>query len=135
MSIRWTHRAPDGTVSVTDDRTLADAQGEAAARLRAAYDAEIARGMPWGGRTLQVDEASIQRITAVAAATGNNVPLPVAFAWRMADNTALPLDRAAFLAMSTAAFNHVNALRQRLWAALDKARAAADRDAADKVGF
>jgi hypothetical protein len=135
MSTRWTHTELDGTVVVIDDRSLADAQTEAVERLRAAYDRELARGMPWGGKVLQVDEASIGRITATAAAVANNVPLPAGFAWRMLDNSGLTMDRAGFLAMATAAFAHVNTLRARMWAAIERARAAATREDADKVAF
>lgn len=133
MGDRIILHADDGTPTIIDTRSLAEARAWAVERLRAAYEAALAQGMAWRGGRLQVDEASIARITAVAAAVSNGVGLPGGFAWRMEDNSALPLDRAAFLAMATAAFEHVHALRARLWAAVDQARAAPDRDAADRV--
>jgi hypothetical protein len=135
MGDRIILHAADGTPTIVDTRTVSEAQAEAVDRIRAAYERELARGMPWAGKTLQIDDASINRLTAVAAAAANGVGLPPGFAWRMADNSALPLTQPAFVSMASAAFAHVNALRQRLWAAVDTARAAPTREDADKVAF
>lgn len=90
------------------------------ARLKAEYDAAIAAGMPWAGHTLQIDDASQARLTAMVAMAQHG--LPEGFAWRMADNAMVPLDAEGLLAMALAAGAHVYRLRADMWAALDQVR-------------
>jgi Domain of unknown function (DUF4376) len=99
---------------------------------KAVAQAELIRridaGMPWGGRVLQIDEASQQRITSVAltAAMG---PLPDPFAWRMADNSSLPMGGADVVAMARSAMSYVAALRSHYWVLVDAVEAAPDAGA------
>lgn len=89
----------------------------------------IAAGMPWEGHPLQIDEASTTRITSAAVAADLGA-LPPGFAWRMADNTSLPMDEAGMIEMATAAFNYIFALRARYWAIVDAATDASEADLA-----
>lgn len=131
-------RYDNGTLTVRDitQAALEAAVGAAdplfGARVRlkraagATLLAKQAAGMPWtGGATLQIDDASLNRIT--AASTGAQAgALPAGFAWRMADNSALPLDAAGMIALGTAALDYVYALRAQYWALVDAATNAAD---------
>lgn len=85
-------------------------KGQAAQGLMA----RIAAGMPWAGKTLQIDDASQVRLTAMdSAAKGGS--LPPGFFWVMADNSKLPLDAAGMTNMAVAAMNYVFALRAHYW--------------------
>lgn len=123
----------DGSITVEDTRSLADARAEAVERAKRAYEAKIAEGMTWQGKSLQIDETAVARITAVMLQVVAQVPLPPGFAWRMGDNTFLPMDAAGVAAMASAAAAHVQALRVAMWAAVDAARAAETIEAADAV--
>lgn len=124
--------APDGMRWV-DDRTLAEAQQEAIDRAEAEYVAQIAKGTTYGGKPLQIDPASQANMTAVAAQIGAEVPLPAGFAWRMGDNTFLPVTPTQMIGLATTASARVMALRKAMWAAKDAARAAKTNDEADAV--
>lgn len=91
----------------------------------AALAARIALGMPFNGKTLQIDDASQARMTA-AAAMANAGSLPTDFAWRMADNSVVPMDAAGVLGMAVAAGARVYALRAHYWALADLIAGAAD---------
>lgn len=123
----------DGRVIVTDARALPDAIAENVERLRAEYDAQIARGVTYSGRPVQIDEASQGRMTAVVTQINAGVALPPGFAWRMADNSYLPVTGPQMIGLASAASARVMALRKALWAAVDAVRAAKDREAADAV--
>ena len=102
---------------------LDHARAAALAAVRAAFDTRIAAGMPWDGKVLQIDDASCQLLTsadAMAAAGG----LPDGFAWRMADNSFLPLDAEGLRAMALATGAYVYALRATVWRLTDAIRAA-----------
>jgi hypothetical protein len=122
---------PDGTQIVHDDRNLAEARAEAIERIKFAYAAKIASGMPFMGSVLQIDSAAVQNMTAVRLQIALSVPLPSGFAWRMADNTMLSLDEDGVAAMTNAALAYVHGLRAGMWAAVDAAAAAEDIAAAD----
>lgn len=104
-------------------------KAKAAQELQKRLDA----GMPWvNGTVLQIDEASIARIT--AAATGAQAgALPPGFTWRMADNTPLPLDAAGMIVIGGAALAYVYALRARYWQIADEAMGAADEAALAQI--
>lgn len=127
-----TFYAPEGA-RVVDDRSVADAIDEAVARIDGEYVAQIARGTTYSGKPLQIDPASTANMTAVAAQISAEVPLPADFAWRMADNTFLPVTAAQMIGLATTASARVMALRKAMWAAKDAARAAKTRDEADAV--
>ena len=120
-----------GAMTLIDDRTREDV----AAEMKMTFDTMIEDGMPYAGKVLQIDEESIGRMTTVAASIGAGVALPAGFAWRMKDNSSVAMDETAFLAMATAAFDYVNALRVRMWTAIDAARSAATDAAARAVVF
>lgn len=122
----------DGTRETIDNRTLAEAQAEAFARIEAEFAARIAVGIQHVGRPLDIDEASTTRMTA-AAALHLAGTFPANFAWRMADNSFLPLTGPQMVAMAAAAAARVLALRQARWAARDAVRAATTREAADSI--
>jgi hypothetical protein len=126
----------DGSREIRDDRTLDEARAEAVARVRAGFEAAIAGG--WlhaaSGKLMQVDEASTTRMTQMALAAEVNA-LPAGFAWRAADNSAVPLTREQMIDMAAEVGRHVFALRTRMWTGVEAARAAASVAAADAVAF
>lgn len=123
----------DGQV-VSDTRSLEDARAEAAERVAEGFELTLAAGMPWQGRVLQIDDESRANLSG-AALRAQLGTLPTGFAWRMADNSFLPLDAAGVIAMAAATMDHYLALRRRMWAARDAARAAPSREAADAISF
>jgi hypothetical protein len=116
---RW-----DGAALVSCDPPLERLREELTSAARAALATRISAGMPWSGRVLQIDEASQGRLS--AAVLMAQYGLPEGFAWRMADNTAVPMQAAALVAMARAAGAYVAALRARYWALADAIAAAAD---------
>lgn len=115
----------DGAIVVSAPDQLAAAQAERIADVRVAAAARMAAGMAWQGKVLQIDAESLGLLTgadAMAAAGG----LPPGFAWRMADNSFLPLDAEGLRAMALAAGALVYAIRAVGWAKVDAIRAAAD---------
>jgi hypothetical protein len=130
---RSTHIALDGTRTVTDARTTADAIAEALARIDAEFSAKIAAGMDWQGKPLQIDDRATANMTSVAAFTSKANPLPAGFAWRMGDNTFLPMTATEQATMAATAASYVMALRRAMWAAKDAARAATTREEADAI--
>jgi hypothetical protein len=131
--MRVEHIALDGTRTVSDTRTLAEAQAEAVARIDLEFAAKIAEGMAWHGKRLQIDDRATANMTAVAAFTTKANPLPADFAWRMADNSFLPMNSTQQATMAATAAGYVMSLRRAMWAAKDAARAAITREEADAV--
>lgn len=108
--------------------------------IEAAFDGAVSAGMPTGDKILQIDAASRQNIAAIATrAIGvvTSVPgmtWPVGFAWRMADNSWLPVTAAELLAMAQAAADFYTGLilhRASLKDAVAAAEDAADVEAVD----
>lgn len=103
-----------------------------AARLRdlaARYETALAAGMAYGGKVLQIREADQQNIAIMGQearwALAGGVPWPPDFAWRMADNSFLPLaDAAAMIALGLAAKTEIHRLRQVKWQHADALAAA-----------
>lgn len=124
---------PDGTVEHVDTRTLDEAIGEAVARFEAEYEAQIALGATYAGKPLQIDPGSTANMTAMAAQIAAGIPLPDGFAWRMADNTFLPVTDQQVIGLGATAAARVYALLRALWLAKDAARAATTREEADAV--
>ena len=121
-------------VLIDDPRSLEEARQEALDRAEICFGQALDAGMPWAGKVLQVDEASRQNLT--SAALGAQLGfLPPGFAWRMADNTFLPLTAPERIAMAAAGMAHYLALSGRRWAMRDAARAAATREEADEIAF
>jgi len=124
---------PGTTVAVGDSYTdgtfaapvipLATLKAEAKAAAAAGLATRVAAGMAWAGKTLQIDETSQARMTASVLLAQQGLP-PAA--WRMADNSALPLDAPGLLAMATAAGAYVTALRAHYWQLVDLITAAAN---------
>lgn len=119
---------------VRDDRTLEDAQAEALERVVVCFDQAVAAGMPWAGKVVQIDDEARANMTSMVLAVQLGL-LPPDFAWRMADNSFLPLDGAGMQAMAGAAMGYYLGLRRRLWAARDAIRATTAREATDVVEF
>ncbi|MBW6402022.1 DUF4376 domain-containing protein [Roseomonas sp. HJA6] len=110
---------------------LAVAQAARKAAARQGLDARIAAGMPYGGATLQIDETSQARISAAVLLA--QYELPAGFAWRMADNSAVPIDAAGMIAMGRQAAEYVAALRAHYWGLADAIAAAPDAAALDAI--
>lgn len=123
----------DGTRTIVDNRTVADARGQALARIDAEFAAQIAAGITHAGKPLEIDEASQGRMGDMMTRARSRAGLPAGFAWRMGDNSFLPLTAAELEDMAIAASDRVIALRRARWAARDAVRAAATREAADAV--
>jgi len=121
----------DGTTTVSDTRTIAEAQDDAITRVEAEYEVQIAAGAVYAGRPLQIDRESTADMTAMAAQVTAGIPLVPNFAWRMADHTYLPVTGQQVIELGATAAARVYALRLALWAAKDAARAATTREEAD----
>lgn len=89
---------------------------------------KIVDGMPWLGKVISLDQASIVNINAVVslAQAGG---LAEGVTWRTADNTPLALDAAGMVEMGKAAGQYYVALRMAYWAHVDAAKAAPDAEA------
>jgi hypothetical protein len=110
-------------------RPLVDLRAEKLAALARRYDAALAAGMTYQGKVLQLRAADQQNIAAMGQearwARAAGLPWPADFAWRMADNSFLPLpDAAAMIALGEAAKAEVYRLRQAKWAHADALNAA-----------
>jgi hypothetical protein len=104
---------------------LAEVKAARKGEVGALYSQKLTRGMPYGGKVLQI-EASQLRITGAAAAAGLTGGVP-ASGWRMADNSFLPMpDAAAMLALASAAAACVEGPRVAMWRHKDAIDAAAD---------
>ena len=121
-------------VLIRDDRSLADTQAEALERVSGAFDLAVDAGMPWAGKVVQIDDEARANMTSMVLAAQLGL-LPRDFAWRMADNTFLPMDGVGMQAMAGAALGYYLGLRRRLWAVRDAIRATTTRDEADAVQF
>jgi hypothetical protein len=106
--------------------TLAEAKAARKAEVAALYASKLAAGMPYGGKALQIDEASQLHLTGAAATAGLAGTVP-ASGWRMADNSFLPLaNAAAMIALAQAAAARVAALRLVMWQHKDALEALGD---------
>ncbi len=123
----------DNTFTVEDTRTLDEARAEAVERAKLGYAAQIAAGMTWQGKPLQIDPPATANMSAVMLQVVAQIPLHPGFAWRMADNTYLPMDAAGVAAMASAAAARVQALRVAMWTTVDAARLAKTHEAADAI--
>ena len=101
------------------------------AQVTVRYLVALEAGLAYGGKVLQIREQDQGNITAMgnearwAKATG--AVWPSDFAWRMADDTSLPLDTAdKCIAMALAAKAEVIRLRKVKWAHADTIRALQD---------
>lgn len=97
--------------------------------LKERYAAALAAGMLYAGRPLQIGEPDQQNIATMGQearwALASNAPWPADFAWRMADNSFLPLaDAQAMIALGEAAKAEVYRLRQVKWTHADAIAAA-----------
>lgn len=130
---RITTFAADGVTIISQVLpTLAEAQDEARARLELQLASEVAKGMPWQGKVLQIDDVSRGHLAA-SCLRARSGTLPTPFAWRMADNSMLPLDAAGMMAMAEAAMDHYLALRQQFWVACNAIAAAGTVAACDAI--
>lgn len=94
------------TGNTPDPVDLVSAKAAKIAEIETAFAAAVEAGMPHADKVLQIDDASRQNIAAVATrAIGvvqaiDGMTWPPGFAWRMADNSWLPIEPAEFLAMA-----------------------------------
>jgi hypothetical protein len=124
----------NGRRTVLDDRTQAEAVEENVARIRAAYEAQVALGVAHRGKVLQIDPASQLLLTAAVAQLTAGLPLSARFrGWRMADNTFLAVTPDQLKALAQAASDRTVALRDAMWTAIDAVRAARTPAEADAV--
>ena len=93
--------------------SLAAAIARRCDEVDAVRDAKFDGGMGYGGKVLQLRDIDQQRIIAAGAqakfAVLTNAAWPAEFAWIMADNSTLPLDKAAMSTMADAAAAQVQA--------------------------
>lgn len=111
-------------------RPPADLRAEKLAALERRYEAALAAGMAYHGKVLQLRAVDQQNITAMGQearwALAAAAPWPADFAWRMADNSFLPLaDAPAMIALGEAAKAEIQRLRRVKWAHADALAAAA----------
>jgi len=134
---RYANRQRIDQEEIADDAAeilLKDAVTAKRAAIEAAFAAAVAAGVEYGGKVLQIDDASRanisgQAVRAAAAVAGlNAVTWPETFAWRMLDNTYLPLSATDMLDMAQAASDRYIALRFRLGQLKDALAAATTAD-------
>lgn len=106
-------------------------RSEKDAALEQRYQAALAAGMAYGGKVLQIRAADQQNIAAMGQEArwvqAGNGAWPQGFAWRMADNSFLPLPGpTAMIALGEAAKAEVYRLRRVKWALADAIAAAPD---------
>jgi hypothetical protein len=100
--------------------------------IEAAAMARVDAGATWSGHIVQIDEASRQNISAVAVRAGFvalHVPgmtWAADFAWRMSDNSWVPITAAQFLDLGQAAADLYTAIVVRRANLKDSVTAAAD---------
>ena len=107
--------------------------------IAARYQQVLAAGLPYGGKVLQIREQDQANLTTMGNearwAEANGAVWPAHFAWRMADDSFLPLATpGAMIALAEAAKTEVYRLRQVKWGHVDAVRNlahAADIDAYD----
>lgn len=92
--------------------------------LQERYAAALAAGMTYAGCVLQITEPDQQNIATMGQearwALAGKVSWPADFAWRMADNSFLPLpDPAAMIALGEAAKAEIYRLRRVKWTHAD----------------
>lgn len=92
----------NGAFSAPPGPTLAEMREARTTSAKAEFSARIAAGMPWGDTRLQIDTDSRTNLLG-AKGLADAGALPDPFAWRMQDNSMLPLDAAGVQAMATAA--------------------------------
>jgi len=121
-----------GAVTVTDTRTLAEAQADRIDALKAERDALIDAGVIYNDKPVQIDDASTARMNAAASLHLAGI-FPAGFRWRMADNTFLAVTGPQMVALAATAAGRVYALRAAYWAARDAVAATTTREAADAI--
>lgn len=89
-------------------------------------------GMPWMGKVLQIHEEALSDINRMITAVLAGV-FPSEFAWRMKDNTFLPVDADGMKAMGTAALGRMGALLAHYWFLKDSIRTAPDENALNAI--
>ena len=99
---------------------VAHAKAMVQAKITAAYDQRLDAGLAFGGKVLQLREKDQANLTAMGSearwAQATNATWPPTFAWRMADDTFLPLPTAAaMIALAEAGKNEVLRLRMVKW--------------------
>lgn len=142
VSIGWTYGAGGFAAPPPPALSFAEAQAQKLAALSSAFDAAIAGGAPYAGKVVQIrdkDRAAIAEKGMLALGvvmSANSLTWPAAFAWRMADNSSLPLTATEMLDLAQAAQDRYGALWSHLVALKDQIAAAAaaeDRAALDAV--
>lgn len=101
-------------------------------QARAELEKRIEAGLPWGGKVADIDDLSTSRMTSVTVAVQAGV-LTDSIPWRMKDNTPLVLDAAGVVALSSASFRYIAAIRNHYWSIVDAALAATDAAALDAI--
>lgn len=140
-NVRYCDPLPDGFEPPTQDEVAVEiARASKLAAAAAAFAGQVAAGITFGGKLLQIrdtDRANItgQAARAVAALTaGSGVTWPSNFAWRMADNSYLPLPTPAdMLALGEAVSDRYAALRLRFGQLKDAIAAAETVEALDAL--
>lgn len=107
--------------------------------IDAVAETRAAAGLSYGGKVIQIDDASRQNISGIATrALGvvqgvEGLTWPVGFAWRCLDNSWLEISAADFLAMAQQAADLYTAIVVHRAALKDAATAAADQAALDAI--
>lgn len=133
-NMRWHDPLPEGFTPPTQlELDLVIARTAKLAALVTAFDSAVAGGVAHGGKLLQIRDADRANINGQASRAiasllpGGGVTWPADFAWRMADNSYLPLATPAdMLALGAAASDRYAALRRRLGDLKDAIAGAAD---------
>lgn len=139
--VRYDDPLPPGFTPPTQGEIdLKVARSARLAATLAGFDAAVAAGVAYGGKVLQIRDADRANIAGqcsranASLIAGSGVTWPAGFAWRMADNSYLPLATAAdMLALGEAAADRYAALRRRLGELKDAIAGAADLAALEAI--
>lgn len=113
---------------------------EKLAAIEQRFQQALAAGLAYGGKVLQIRPQDQINLTTMGNearwALAANAPWPADFAWRMADDSFLPVaDAATMIALAEAAKAEVYRLNQLKWQHVDAVRALAEAGAIASYDF
>ncbi len=123
----------DGTITITDTRTLDEAQEEARNRLALHFDTIVAAGRNYQGKNFQIDGASLQNINGASsmAMIAQANAAPYSQGWIASDNSVVTFDAAGMIAFGVDVGAYYSALVLNNRALKDAIAALADNAACD----
>ena len=115
-------------------------RAEKLSAIQQRFESQLEAGLDYGGKVLQIRSQDQINLTTMGNearwALAMNAPWPADFAWRMADDSFLPVAEAAtMIALAEAAKAEVYRLNQLKWQHVDAVRALAEAGAIANYDF